>query len=170
MTCSSKGIAPSPPAIGLPVRRRGSTGPMSQPLTVVLTAAKALRRSSGASANSRWYVIWLTPFAAVARPLPMGETCRQLMVPRVQQTLARRPSQACRCTACWGRGGSWTWCVVCVTVVEGTARAHTTPVPNGPGFTGPRPKVARRPSPQAGHPKYRNHNRNRLLPQWESNS
>ena len=26
--------------------------------------------------------------------------------------------------------------VVCVTVVKGTARAHTTPVPNGPGFTG----------------------------------
>ena len=26
--------------------------------------------------------------------------------------------------------------VVCFTVVQGTARAHTTPVPNGPGFTG----------------------------------
>ena len=26
--------------------------------------------------------------------------------------------------------------MVCVTVVEGTTRAHTTPVPNGPGFTG----------------------------------
>ena len=65
MTCSSKGIAPNPPAIELPVRRRGSTGPMSQSLTVVLTAAIACRRSSGASANSRWYVIWLTPYAAV---------------------------------------------------------------------------------------------------------
>ena len=52
--------------------------------------------------------------------------------------------------------------LVFVTVVSGTARAHTTPVPNGPGFTGSPPKVARRPSPQAGHPKSRSHNRNKL--------
>ena len=39
MACASKGIAPNPPVIGLPWRRRGSTGPMSQPLIVVLTAA-----------------------------------------------------------------------------------------------------------------------------------
>ena len=40
------------------------------------------------------------------------------MVPRVQRTLARRPSQACHC---WGCGGTWPWsCTTCSNVCSET--------------------------------------------------